>query len=286
MTLTDIDQTQLILACRLLETRPLSMRICDTLGLPIETGLALLPRRAIERIHTVTQKCLQKALAVALKTLDRDSPAPSSDRFHKGFVIASGFVSGIAGLAGLTLEAPITTVAMLRSIADIARSQGALLASPETLLECLQVFALSGGTRVNGAVPGYYAVRTLLSRNLGDAVVQLTARGVVDESAGVVSRFVSAIAERFSVNMSEKFAAQSIPLLGAAGGAMVNYVFMSHFQDIARGHFTVRRLEGMYGVDPILDAYQTIKMALDNPVPHHIDANARRDPTHHWTLKT
>jgi hypothetical protein len=29
----------------------------------------------------------------------------------------------------------------------------------------------------------------------------------------------------------------------------VNYAFIGHFQGIARGHFTVRRLERLYGKD-------------------------------------
>jgi hypothetical protein len=42
-------------------------------------------------------------------------------------------------------------------------------------------------------------------------------------------------------------AAKAIPVLGAVSGAGVNYVFMDHFQDIARGHFTITRLEKKYG---------------------------------------
>jgi hypothetical protein len=36
-------------------------------------------------------------------------------------------------------------------------------------------------------------------------------------------------------------------VIGALGGAAVNYAFLEHFQDVARGHFTVRRLERVYG---------------------------------------
>ena len=35
-------------------------------------------------------------------------------------------------------------------------------------------------------------------------------------------------------------------------------VFMDHFQDIAHGHFTVRRLERRYGLDAVQAAYQSI----------------------------
>jgi hypothetical protein len=31
----------------------------------------------------------------------------------------------------------------------------------------------------------------------------------------------------------------------------VNYAFIEHFQEVARGHFAVRRLERVYGKDPV-----------------------------------
>jgi EcsC protein family len=39
---------------------------------------------------------------------------------------------------------------------------------------------------------------------------------------------------------------RAAPLIGALGGAAVNYAFIDHFQEIARAHFTVRRLELRY----------------------------------------
>jgi hypothetical protein len=47
--------------------------------------------------------------------------------------------------------------------------------------------------------------------------------------------------------MSEKFALQAVPLVGAAGGALVNTMFLSHYRNLARVHFTIRRLERRYG---------------------------------------
>jgi hypothetical protein len=49
--------------------------------------------------------------------------------------------------------------------------------------------------------------------------------------------------------------AQTIPVLGAIGGGLVNTLFISHFQDMARGHFAVRRLERKYGADIVQHAY-------------------------------
>ena len=47
-------------------------------------------------------------------------------------------------------------------------------------------------------------------------------------------------------------------MLGAAGGAAVNYAFADHFQSIAFGHFTVRRLERLYGGDIVKAEYDRL----------------------------
>jgi hypothetical protein len=52
---------------------------------------------------------------------------------------------------------------------------------------------------------------------------------------------------RLNHQVSEKATAQAIPTIVAAGGAIVNTLFIDHFQDIARSHFIIRRLERAYG---------------------------------------
>ena len=51
--------------------------------------------------------------------------------------------------------------------------------------------------------------------------------------------------------VSQKVAAQAVPLIGAAGGGAINVLFMNHFQQMARSHFIVRRLERAYGAEVI-----------------------------------
>ena len=46
-----------------------------------------------------------------------------------------------------------------------------------------------------------------------------------------------------------------VPLIGAAGGAGVNLLFIAHFQRMARGHFIVRRLERAHGRAEVQRAY-------------------------------
>jgi len=49
-----------------------------------------------------------------------------------------------------------------------------------------------------------------------------------------------------------------VPVVGAAGGLLVNSVFMDHFQNMARGHFIVRRLERVYGMAAVERQYKNM----------------------------
>ena len=68
-------------------------------------------------------------------------------------------------------------------------------------------------------------------------------------------RLLSAIAARFGIVVSEEAAAKAIPIVGAASGSIINVLFINHFQDMARGHFIVRRLERKYGTDMVREEY-------------------------------
>jgi len=78
---------------------------------------------------------------------------------------------------------------------------------------------------------------------------------VTEKGAPAIARFITIIASRYGVNVSEKIAAQAVPLIGAAGGALINTIFIDHFQDMARGHFIIRRLERVYGPDEVKRQY-------------------------------
>jgi hypothetical protein len=178
---------------------------------------------------------------------------------HGALAAASGAVGGALGLATLPVELPISTTLMLRAIAEIARSEGEDLADPEAALACVQVFALGGRSDAdNLAESGYFAVRSALAKSVTEAARFVTERGVA-EGAPALLRLAAQIASRFGVVVSQKVAAQAVPVVGAIGGAAVNAAFMSHFQALARGHFTVRRLERAYGRAPVQLAYDEIR---------------------------
>ena len=148
---------------------------------------------------------------------------------------------------------------MLRAIADIARSEGEDVATAESRLACLEVFALGGRSAADdGADTGYYAVRASLAKAVSEAARHITQKGLTDKGAPVIVRLIAQIAARFGALVSEKAAAQAVPLIGAVGGAAVNLLFMQHFQETARGHFIVRRLERVYGKDTVQRVYREI----------------------------
>ena len=54
---------------------------------------------------------------------------------------------------------------------------------------------------------------------------------------------------------------QLMPFIGAIGGAAINTIFIDHYQNMAEGHFTVRRLERVYGEEAVREAYQNIDIS-------------------------
>ena len=71
-------------------------------------------------------------------------------------------------------------------------------------------------------------------------------------------RLLAQLASRFGANVSQKIAAQAVPIVGAAGGLVINVLFIDHFQDMARGHFIVRRLERAYTPEFIRAEYDAL----------------------------
>ena len=174
-------------------------------------------------------------------------------------VAVTGAVGGVFGLPALAIELPVSTMVIFRSIADIARSEGENLHAIDAKLACIEVFALGGRTGTDDATESaYFTVRTALATAVADASRYFAARGGVESGAPVVARLVAQVANRFGVNVTQKMAAQAVPVIGAAGGATLNVVFIRHFQDMAAGHFTVRRLERQYGAEVVRRTYDQL----------------------------
>jgi len=261
MTIPKQDLDDLKRAKELLENPGIAAKLSNIVGSPVEKGIKMLPARMQSSVHKATETALLKALDVAVSSLGTAQTAkPSSDRLHKIAAAASGAAGGAFGIVALSWELPISTTLMLRSIADIAAAEGENPRHLETKLNCLTVFAL-GSTRSdsdNAAESGYFAARAALASAVSEAAKHLAKKGLTKGGAPALVRLIALIGARFGVVVSEKAAAQALPILGAAGGALINTIFIGHYQDMARGHFIVRRLEKTHGTEIIRRAYDRL----------------------------
>ena len=253
------DLAALQTAVQSLEHPGLAARLTNMVGKPIELIGDVLPASASNVIAIATSKSLEMALKVALRTMQR-TPHAGSQLLHKALATASGAAGGAFGLTALPIELPVSTIIMLRSIAVIARSKGENLSDPEAALSCVQVFALGGraGSAADASETGYFAVRGMLAKSVTEAARFIAERGVIKEGGPVLVRFITQVASRFGVVVTQKVAAQTLPVIGAVGGAAVNYAFIEHFQETAQGHFIVRRLERIYGKKVVRDEYERL----------------------------
>jgi hypothetical protein len=262
MDFSPADQEALAAAVRQLESPSLAGRLAAVAGKPVGFVQRALPATASTAVAKVAKHALERALDVALYSL-RNRRFTGGRKLHSGLACTSGAIGGAFGLAALTVELPFSTTIMLRAIAAIAQEEGEDLTDPPTGLACLEVFALGGHpTDETGVEADYFAVRAMLARGLVEVADFALDKGAIREGAPFLVRFMTQIASRFGIVVSQNIAAQTVAVVGAIGGAAVNLAFIEHFQDVARGHFTVRRLERIYGAEIVRAEYYRLKMAF------------------------
>jgi EcsC protein family len=179
----------------------------------------------------VIESALRNAYRVGIVGLG-DVARPPRGRLTRLAAAASGSASGFIGLPGVVADLPVTTTLMMRAIAEIARAEGEDLAQADTRQACIEVFAFGGPELADDDIDvAYWTIRASLSH----------------ASIALVIRQAAA---RFGLMLSQKYLAQAVPLIGAAAGGTLNYVFMGYYQKMARVHFTLRDLERRN--DPVL----------------------------------
>lgn len=256
------DLDDLHWAYRHLEHPSFAAKLSNLLGVPMEQAMGMLPKKWKSVVQSAVESSLRRITDSAVRSLPPPYEGESRDRFHKLLAGGSGALGGFFGVVGLAAELPITTALMLRSIADVARCQGENLDSLEARLACIEVFALGGRTKDDDAAEaGYYGLRLALSLHLAN-VLKSGGAGLGGPIAG---NFLRSVAARYGVVVSNKAAAQLVPVAGAVTGATLNVLFLDHFQDVARGHFTVRRLERKYGGDSVRKEYEQLRRTDTGP---------------------
>lgn len=273
-----------------LEIPTFADKVTSLMGKPAEFTIRVLPEKYQRKLSDAVNRTIEYCFTWVLQTVEPNyRQKPSSDVLHKFASGGAGAVTGFFGGGAFLLELPLTTGLLLRTIADIARSEGENLSELEVRQACLAVLALDPAT-VRGdhlGIGSYYMLRKSLNKLVTEASTYLAQAATVasaknwsipasSEVAATVARHVptgktaspamvrlmNEIAARFGVTVSERAAAGMIPVIGAACGATVNVAFMNHFQRIAHGHFTVRKLERIYGENIVAAKYQSLRQSL------------------------
>ena len=118
----------------------------------------------------------------------------------------------------------MTTTVLLRSIQGVAAAEGFDPAEANVQFDSLRVFAAAGPlAEDDGAETAFLATRLTLT-------------------GATLHGLINSVAPRLAAALGQKLAAQTVPVLGAAAGAAVNYAYTSYYQDMARIHFRLRRL--------------------------------------------
>ena len=257
-TLSSEDLSRLKNSKQKMEDIGWAMKGLNKMGNVIETKIDLLPKKQQKWLQQLSYRVLHGVVKSNLLTMSNGKElALPLNKTYKALVTTSGAIGGAFGAAAFAADLTLTTKLMMRSIMDIARAEGEDLSSFDTQLACLQVFALGGKSKHDDSLEtGYYASRIAIGTSVKGGTKAL--QGLLSGTANPLLKAIAAIAARFSIQVSEKFVAQAIPVLGAAGGASVNLAFMQHFQRMAEAHFAIRKLERKYGERIIKATYEEL----------------------------
>jgi hypothetical protein len=259
------DRANLARAVALLEKNSFVTTLARVAGRPVHAIVASLPPVVGQTVMKASNNAILQCLRFALKPRGPRNLIAMAGRHPVLVSGIAGAVGGFAGLAGLLVELPITTMVMFQSITRIAAAEGEDVSRPEVRLACLEVFALSTDGRGPASwESGYYAARGALSKSADEAASYVLRRSTSLETGPAVVRLVSAIAARFGLLVSEELAAAAIPIIGAATGSSLNIAFVQHFNNVARGHFAVRSLERKYGETRVREEFELISWASEN----------------------
>lgn len=261
MELSETDREALATAVRHLEAPGFAGRLANLIGRPAEMAARALPKPASGLVARAAEVALARALDIALFSL-RDARFGGGRIVHSALASASGAVGGAFGLVAVTIELPVSTAIMLRAIAAIAREHGEDLADPAVGLACLEVFGLGHNAPVAAEVEsGYFAARALFAEGLAQAGNVVVNKSSLHGGSALALRALAPLVKRFGAVVTQKLAVQAVAVVGAVGGAGINLAFVEHFQELARGHFTVRRLERIYGAEAVRAEYDQLKVA-------------------------
>jgi hypothetical protein len=222
---------------RMLRSRGVVVRVADLLGGVFGSAAAAgwrglkVPSRVTRQLRGIAEAALRRAFDLAVVARDQTAWAASPGT-ARALAVTSGAVAGFVGLAGFLPDATATTLLIMRNVAEIAVEEGEDLDAEDARQACLEVLALgAGGVTSDDGAEGesaYWSARLVMHGK-------------------PMSLLFSEVAATYGLRLSQRLVSTLVPVIGAASGALVNSTFLDHYRNVARVHFTIRRLERTYG---------------------------------------
>ena len=227
------------LAARAGAARGLLMTVVGFAGSKAENALEALPDAAKDAIEAATERALEFAYRGA-EAAGKAQRAPEMGRHgHALAAVVTGAAGGFGGLASAAVEIPVTVGIIFAAIQKAARAEGFDPADEAVRRQCLMVFA--AGYPVDPADDG---VNTSF----------LMSRAMI--SGASLHRLIATVAPRLAAALTQKLAAQAIPVLGSVAGAGINYAFTRYYQDLAEIRFALMRLARDHGEAAVTAAFR------------------------------
>lgn len=235
------------LARRQAAANSLLMRAVNYIGGQIEDRLRMLPQSARKEIDAAARQALRHSFDAAARSRGGMGRNIGSDRAHKILGTVSGAIGGFGGLPTAIAEIPVATTIIFRAVHHVAIACGEAEDSIETRAQCLAVFGAGGpGSGDDGVDTAFIGARLGIT-------------------GAAVNGLISRVAPRFATILSQKLAAQTVPILGAVAGAGTNYAFLDYYVEMAHVHFGLRRLARDFGEEAVTTYFHGVLAAEDLP---------------------
>ncbi|MFN3664119.1 EcsC family protein [Yoonia sp.] len=235
------------LAVRQTKANGVLMKAITFVGGQVEDGLKVLPRPVRNQLNDVTRQALRRSYDLAALSRSGFGKRFGSDQAHRVIGTMSGAIGGFGGLPTALAELPVATTLIFRAVLHVAAQYGEDPESDVTRMECLAVFGSGGpGPKDDGVDTAFIGARISLS-------------------GAAVNTLISRIAPKFAAVLSQKLAAQTVPVLGAVAGAGTNYAFVNYYVALAHVHFGLRQLARDYGDAAVLDEFHRVLLASRLP---------------------
>lgn len=222
-----------------------AIELINALGGRAEGWMQRLPAPVRGGLDNATRAALERAARAA--QFSRGAVPDQPSWVNSAVGAAMGAAGGFGGTPTALAELPVTITLLLRVIQGVAAEHGFDPAEENVQFDCLKVFGSAGPLADDdGAETAFVSSRLALN-------------------GAALQGILKAVAPRLGAALGQKIAAQSVPILGAAAGAAINYTYTSYYREMAHVQFRLRALavEANLSEPVLLDA---LRAELTDPV--------------------